>query len=49
MAKQEWTGIRIGPIMYKEIKALSKKYDRPMSSIIRKIWNKYKKEVKNGL
>jgi len=43
--KQKWTGIRIGPVMYKEIKAISKIQDRPMSTIIRMIWNKYKKEV----
>jgi len=48
--KQVWTGIRIGPVMYKEIKAISKAYDRPMSTIIRKLWNKHRKEVlKNGI
>jgi hypothetical protein len=43
--KQQWTGVRIGPGMYKELKVLSKIQDVPMSSILRKLWNKYKKEV----
>lgn len=49
MKKQEWTGVRLGPIVYKEIKTLSRKIDRPMSTIIRMLWIKYKKEVKRGL
>ena len=43
--KQAWTGVRIGPVMYKELRTLSKIQDIPMSSILRKMWNKYKKEV----
>ena len=48
--KQQWTAIRVGPALYKEIKAISKELDRPMSSIIRVMWKKYMKGVKkNGI
>jgi len=47
--KQQWDAIRVGRTIYEEIKATSKRCDRPMTSIIRMLWNKHKKEVKNGL
>ena len=48
--KQVWTGVRIGPVMYKELRTISKIQDRPMSTILRKLWNKHKKEViKHGV
>ena len=45
-AKQKWNAIRVGNTLYKEIKDLSREYDRPMASIIRMLWNKHKEEVK---
>ena len=49
MKKQKWNAIRVGDTLYKEIKALAKKKDRPMTSILRAIWDKHKKEVTRGL